>query len=56
MYGTKAAAAAIYANMRERNYSPAAWSTHELHPSMQEGFTELDIVNFVFTMDLLNFS
>ncbi|SMR58485.1 unnamed protein product [Zymoseptoria tritici ST99CH_1A5] len=56
MHGTKAAAAAIYSNMRERNYSPAAWRQHELHPRAEEGFSELDIVNFVFTMDILNFS
>ncbi|CAK3991233.1 Hypothetical predicted protein [Lecanosticta acicola] len=56
MYGTKAAAAEIYKTMQEKSYSTETWSEHELHPKMSEGFTELDIVNFVFTMDLLNFS
>ena len=56
MHGTKAAASAIYKAMLERGYSTEAWSQHELHPKPSEGFTEVDIVNFVFTMDLLNFS
>ena len=56
MYGTKAAAASIYASMQERGYSTDSWSQHELHPTRSEGFSDLDIVNFVFTMDLLNFS
>lgn len=56
MYGTKAAAAQIYKSMQEKSYSTETWSEHELHPKMSEGFSELDIVNFVFTMDLLNFS
>ncbi|KAK5133714.1 hypothetical protein LTR08_007468 [Meristemomyces frigidus] len=56
MYGTKAAAASIYASMQERHYSTDAWSEHELHPKSQDGFSELAIVNFIFTMDLLNFS
>ncbi|EME78329.1 uncharacterized protein MYCFIDRAFT_58458 [Pseudocercospora fijiensis CIRAD86] len=56
MYGTKAAAESIYQMMQERGYSTETWSQHELHPKMSEGFTELDIVNFVFTMDLQNYS
>lgn len=56
MYGTKAAAAEIHRNMQEKSYSTETWSQHELHPKMDEGFNELGIVNFVFTMDLLNFS
>ena len=56
MHGTKAAASAIYKAMLERGYSTEAWSQHELHPKPSEGFTKVDIVNFVFTMDLLNFS
>lgn len=56
MYGTKAAAASIHAAMQERSYSTRAWSEHELHPKPSEGFSEIDIVNFIFTMDLLNFS
>ena len=42
--------------MQERAYSTQTWSQHELHPKQSEGFSEVDIVNFVFTMDLLNFS
>ncbi|TKA35916.1 hypothetical protein B0A54_12363 [Friedmanniomyces endolithicus] len=56
MYGTKAAAGSIYQAMQERGYSTQAWSEHELHPKQTEGFSEIDIVNFIFTMDLLNFS
>jgi len=56
MYGTKAAAASIYAAMKERNYSTEAWGKHELHPTRDQGFSDVDIVNFVLTMDLLNFS
>ena len=56
MYGTKAAATSIYRMMQERGYSTNAWSQHELHPKPSEGFSEVDIVNFIFTMDLLNFS
>lgn len=56
MYGTKAAAASIYEAMQERRYSFDAWSDHELHPKLSEGFSEVEIVNFIFTMDLLNFS
>jgi len=56
MYGTKAAAGGIYKAMQERGYSIQAWSEHELHPKQTDGFSEIDIVNFIFTMDLLNFS
>ncbi|KAF2763651.1 hypothetical protein EJ03DRAFT_62506 [Teratosphaeria nubilosa] len=56
MYGTKAAAASIYKAMQEREYSTETWSQVELHPKASEGFSELDMVNFIFTMDLLNFS
>ena len=56
MYGTKGAAASIYKMMQERSYSTESWSQHELHPKQSEGFSSVDIVNFVFTMDLLNFS
>ena len=55
MYGTKAAAVAVYRSMQERGHSRKSWGEHELHPSPSEGFDEVDIVNFVFTMDLLNF-
>jgi hypothetical protein len=56
MYGTKAAAASIFTIMHQRGYSTQAWGEHELHPTQQQGFSDVDIVNFVFTMDLLNFS
>lgn len=56
MWGTKGAAALIHKSMQERTYSTEAWSQHELHPTREEGFSDIDIVNFVFTMDLLNFS
>ncbi len=56
MYGTKAAAGSIYKAMQERGYSTQAWSEHVLHPKQIEGFSEIHVVNFIFTMDLLNFS
>lgn len=56
MYGTKAAAVEIYQMMQEREYSTETWGEHELHPKASDGFSELDIVNFVFTMDLQNYS
>ena len=49
--GTTAAAATIWGTMREKGYSPKTWSTHELHPKTKDEAT----VNFIFTMDLLNF-
>jgi hypothetical protein len=56
MYGTRGAAASIYKMMRERGYSTQTWSEHDLHPKQSEGFSDINIVNFIFTMDLLNFS
>lgn len=56
MYGTKTAAAAVYEAMQNRGYSTAVWSQHELHPKAGEGLSDVDVVNFIFTMDLLNFS
>lgn len=56
MHGTRSAAQSIYAAMQERTYSTRTWGQHELHPSLDEGFTEIEILNFVFTLDLLNFS
>ncbi|KAF2152352.1 hypothetical protein K461DRAFT_278585 [Myriangium duriaei CBS 260.36] len=50
--GTVAAAKSLYASMREREYTTAAWSAHELHPDARDEGT----VRFVFAMDLLNFS
>ncbi|KAK3117012.1 hypothetical protein LTR53_002033 [Teratosphaeriaceae sp. CCFEE 6253] len=56
MHGTKAASAHVYQAMQEREYSTSAWSEQVLHPKSSEGFSDVDTVNFVFTMDLLNFS
>ena len=50
--GTKAAAKQIWETMRSRGYSTRTWSEHELHPKTQDE----DTVNFIFTLDLLNFS
>ena len=52
MTGTKAAAHTIWKCMQERQYSTESWSKHELHPKSKDEHT----VNFIFTMDLLNFS
>lgn len=56
MYGTKAAAAEIHKSMQQKSYSTETWMQNELHPRPSEGFSENDIVNFIFTMDLLNYS
>lgn len=56
MAGTKSAATNIYKLMQERAYSASAWKDHDFHPSPSQGFSDLDMVNFIFTMDLLNFS
>ncbi|KZF19416.1 hypothetical protein L228DRAFT_43135 [Xylona heveae TC161] len=49
---TKAAAQAIYEMMQRKSYSTKTWAEHELHPKEKDEST----VNFIFTMDLLNFS
>jgi hypothetical protein len=46
------AAASIYKSMQEKEYSTKTWSEHELHPKTKDE----DTLNFIFTMDLLNFS
>ncbi|KAI9679505.1 MAG: hypothetical protein M1817_005527 [Caeruleum heppii] len=48
---TVTAAHTIRQLMREKAYSPKTWATHELHPKTKDEGT----VNFIFTMDLLNF-
>lgn len=48
----KAAAETIYRSMQEKSYSTSTWSEHELHPKEKNE----DTVDFIFTMDLLNFS
>ncbi|KAL1972967.1 hypothetical protein VTN31DRAFT_6509 [Thermomyces dupontii] len=49
---TKEAAETIWERMKEQSYSIKTWAQHELHPKTKNEAT----VNFVFTMDLLNFS
>jgi hypothetical protein len=49
---TKNAAAAIYDQMQQKNYSTSTWSDHELHPKTKDEGT----IAFIFLMDLLNFS
>ncbi|KAF1821797.1 uncharacterized protein K489DRAFT_321796 [Dissoconium aciculare CBS 342.82] len=56
MYGTKDAAAVLNSKMRERSYSFDDWTKLELHPRLSDGFDEIDVINFVWTLDLLNFS
>ncbi|KAL6708406.1 hypothetical protein ACN47E_002669 [Coniothyrium glycines] len=52
MKSTKIAAQLLLDEMSRRNYSTKTWSEHELHPKAKDEST----VNFIFTMDLLNFS
>ena len=52
MRHTKLAASSILKQMQERGYSTKTWSEHPLHPKAKDDST----VNFIFTMDLLNFS
>lgn len=49
---TKEAAEIIWRLMQEKGYSTKTWSEHELHPKTKDEST----VEFIFTMDLLNFS
>ena len=51
-FATKAAARTILHQMKMKEYSTKTWSSHELHPKLKTEAT----VNFIFTMDLLNFS
>lgn len=50
--GTKQAARTIWHLMQQKSYSTQTWSEHELHPKSKDEST----VNFIFTMNLLNFS
>ncbi|KAF2448056.1 hypothetical protein P171DRAFT_519046 [Karstenula rhodostoma CBS 690.94] len=52
MAHTKLAAIAVSEEMQKREYSTKTWSEHELHPKAKDEAT----INFIFTMDLLNFS
>lgn len=49
---TKEAAEFIWRRMQKKAYSTQTWSEHELHPKTKDEST----VDFIFTMDLLNFS
>ncbi|KAL4780989.1 hypothetical protein BJX76DRAFT_336528 [Aspergillus varians] len=49
---TKEAAETIWRQMQKKEYSTSSWSEHELHPKKKNEST----VDFIFTMDLLNFS
>lgn len=49
---TRAAAQLIWSQMQQRNYSTETWSEHELHPKSKDEAA----LNFIFVMDLLNFS
>ncbi|KAJ6099404.1 hypothetical protein N7467_000939 [Penicillium canescens] len=49
---TKEAAETIWRLMQKKEYSTQTWSEHELHPQTKDEST----VEFIFTMDLLNFS
>lgn len=51
MRSCKNAAAGIFAQMQEKNYSASSWSEAELHPKTKDEST----VAFIFTMDVLNF-
>lgn len=52
MRGTKDAATKIQNMMQEKGYSTRDWSLHELHPKAKDA----SAVDFIFLMDLLNFS
>ncbi|KAF2842434.1 hypothetical protein M501DRAFT_417572 [Patellaria atrata CBS 101060] len=52
MRGTKSAAAIIYDKMKIKSYSTTNWSDHPYHPKTKDEST----VDFIFTLDLLNFS
>ncbi|KAE8367342.1 hypothetical protein BDV27DRAFT_123994 [Aspergillus caelatus] len=49
---TKEAAETIWRLMQKKEYSTQTWSEHELHPKTKDEST----VDFIFAMDLLNFS
>jgi hypothetical protein len=53
--GTKKAAEQIYQLMLQKSYCMGTWSSHELHPKLT-GDNDEEVVNFIFTMNLLNFS
>ncbi|OJD27940.1 hypothetical protein ACJ73_00668 [Blastomyces percursus] len=51
-FRTKAAAETIWQLMQRKQFSTKKWAEHELHPQTKDEST----VDFIFTMDLLNFS
>lgn len=51
-FAIKTAARTILDQMKIKEYSPKTWSSHELHPKEKNEST----VDFIFTMDVLNFS
>lgn len=52
LQGVKMTASMLYNKMTGEKYSTKNWSLHELHPKAKDETT----VDFIFTMDLLNFS
>ena len=52
MRSTKAAARLIHDRMQKSQYSTKNWASHDLHPKTKDDST----LNFIFTMDLQNFS
>ncbi len=52
MQGTKNAATTIWNLIQEKEFSTKDWSKHDLHPKGKDEST----VDFIFLMDLLNFS
>ncbi|RDI85713.1 hypothetical protein Vi05172_g4528 [Venturia inaequalis] len=52
MQGTRSAAERIWKQMQDKRHSTKTWSEHELHPKTKDEAA----VNFIFTIDLLNFS
>ncbi|KAL7272905.1 hypothetical protein RUND412_004276 [Rhizina undulata] len=50
--GILSAAEKIHGAMTKKQYSTTSWSLHELHPKEKNE----DTLEFIFTMDLLNFS
>ena len=56
MAGTQSAAETLATAMQEQSWSTSNWREHELHPRVEDLGSEEAVLNFIFTMDLLNFS
>ena len=54
--GCRKAADQILKSMKDRNYSTASWSAHPLNPRVSETTSPEAILDWLFTVDLLNFS